>query len=140
MASFSAKGMTGARRSADPMLNEVRPTDVLANERTFLAYLRTALSFVAFGFVVARFALFNQELATVLHTAEKAQRLSTGFGALVAFFGALVAAYGGYRYVATNRSLASGHTVNLAPSAAATGAAIVAVIGVAVGIGLVAFR
>ncbi|MGD0474231.1 MAG: DUF202 domain-containing protein [Candidatus Velthaea sp.] len=115
-----------------------RPTDVLANERTFLAYLRTALSFVAFGFVIARFALFTQEIALVLHTGERAQRMSTGFGTGVAIFGALVAVYGGYRYIVTDRALASERAVSLSPAIAAAGAAVVAFVGLAVGVGLVA--
>jgi putative membrane protein len=117
-----------------------RPTDVLANERTFLAYLRTALSFVAFGFVIARFALFNEEIAVVLHTGAKVQRMSTGFGTGVALFGALIAAYGGYRYVATDRGLASERAVSLSPAVATGGAVVVTILGVAVGIGLIAVR
>lgn len=37
-------------------------TDHLANERTFLAWTRTALSIIAFGFVVERFGLLLREL------------------------------------------------------------------------------
>jgi putative membrane protein len=33
-------------------------TDHLANERTFLAWIRTSIAFMAFGFVVVKFALF----------------------------------------------------------------------------------
>ena len=35
-------------------------TDHLANERTFLAWLRTALAVLAFGFVIERFAFYLQ--------------------------------------------------------------------------------
>jgi len=34
------------------------PSDYLAAERTFLAWIRTGLALMAFGFVVARFGLF----------------------------------------------------------------------------------
>ena len=88
--------------------------------------------------MIARFALFNEEIAFVLHTGERAQRMSTGFGTGVALFGALIAAYGGYRYVATDRALASERAVSLSPGIAAAGAAVVTVVGLAVGIGLVA--
>src|SRR5438094_8041909 len=37
-------------------------TDHLANERTFLAWIRTGLSIIAFGFVVERFGLLLREL------------------------------------------------------------------------------
>ena len=33
-----------------------------ANERTFLAWLRTSLALIGFGFVIARFGLFLREL------------------------------------------------------------------------------
>lgn len=39
-----------------------RVTDHLANERTFLAWVRTGLSVMAFGFVVERFGLLLREL------------------------------------------------------------------------------
>lgn len=39
-----------------------RVTDHLANERTFLAWMRTGLATIAFGFVVERFGLLLREL------------------------------------------------------------------------------
>jgi len=42
------------------------PTDpriYLAAERTFLAWIRTGIAFMGFGFVVARFGLFLREIA-----------------------------------------------------------------------------
>jgi uncharacterized membrane protein YidH (DUF202 family) len=44
-------------------MREALPTDYLANERTFLAWIRTAVTIMAFGFVVARFGLLLRELA-----------------------------------------------------------------------------
>lgn len=41
----------------------VNPTDHLANERTFLAWIRTALAIMAFGFVVVKFNLFIKQLS-----------------------------------------------------------------------------
>ena len=38
------------------------PADYLAAERTFLAWIRTGLALMGFGFVVARFDLFLQAL------------------------------------------------------------------------------
>src|SRR5215831_8405921 len=39
-----------------------RSTQFLANERTFLAWLRTSLALIGLGFVVSRFGLFLREL------------------------------------------------------------------------------
>jgi putative membrane protein len=41
-------------------------TDHLANERTFLAWIRTSVGIMAFGFVVAKFSLFVKQLAYLL--------------------------------------------------------------------------
>ncbi|QEH41468.1 YidH family protein [Chitinophaga sp. XS-30] len=40
-----------------------KATDHLANERTFLAWIRTAIAIMAFGFVVVKFSLFIRQLA-----------------------------------------------------------------------------
>ncbi len=37
-----------------------------ANERTFLAWLRTSIALIGFGFVIARFGLFLHELQTTV--------------------------------------------------------------------------
>src|SRR5271156_1428977 len=38
------------------------PSDYLAAERTFLAWIRTGLALMGFGFVVARFGLFLEAM------------------------------------------------------------------------------
>ena len=40
-------------------------SDHAANERTFLAWVRTGIAVIAFGFVVEKFNLFMRSLATV---------------------------------------------------------------------------
>ncbi len=89
-------------------MSDVRATDALANERTFLAYARTALAFVGFGFVIARFALFVREAETFAHAKPTSTGVSTAFGATMAAAGVVCALYGGYRYVASARALRRG--------------------------------
>ena len=43
-------------------LTSKKVSDHLANQRTFLAWVRTAISVIAFGFVVERFGLLLREL------------------------------------------------------------------------------
>lgn len=40
--------------------------DHLANERTFLAWIRTSIAIMGFGFVVVKFSLFIRQLSIVL--------------------------------------------------------------------------
>ena len=42
------------------------PTDHLANERTFLAWVRTSIGIMAFGFVVVKFSLFVRQISMLL--------------------------------------------------------------------------
>lgn len=49
---------------AKPTITE-DPRVPLAAERTFLAWVRTGLALMGFGFVVARFGLFMREMAAL---------------------------------------------------------------------------
>ncbi len=42
------------------------PSDHLANERTFLAWIRTSIGIMAFGFVVVKFSLFVKQISLIL--------------------------------------------------------------------------
>lgn len=117
-----------------------RPTDALANERTFLAYLRTALAFIAFGFVIARFALFARELTLVAHIAFPHAHASTTFGIATALAGVMIGLYGAYRYAATEAALRRGEMAAMPPWAALLGSAVIAGIGILVALDLSAFR
>ena len=57
--------MTGGGAAPAPDVNRAR--EHLANERTLLAWVRTAVALMGLGFVVARFGLFLRQL-----TAERA--------------------------------------------------------------------
>jgi putative membrane protein len=46
--------------------NKGNPADHLANERTFLAWVRTSIGIMAFGFVVVKFSLFTKQILFIL--------------------------------------------------------------------------
>jgi inner membrane protein YidH len=74
----------GATRSPAP--NEMR--DHLANVRTFLAWVRTAITIMAFGFVVAKFGLLLRELpGSHVHPGEL--HLATIIGSILVLLGAV---------------------------------------------------
>ena len=60
----------------------------MANERTFLAWIRTSIGIMAFGFVVEKFALFIKQMSLILGNAniENALPPSRGYSAIVGIF------------------------------------------------------
>ena len=83
-------------------------TDHAANERTFLAWVRTAIVLLAFGFLLKRLYLFIQIAALTLHTKPPPVGAglgeSGGFGLLLAAVIIIIAAT--IRFVRTNRDIA----------------------------------
>ena len=60
----------------------------MANERTFLAWIRTSIGIMAFGFVVEKFALFIKQMSLILVNAniENTSPPSHGYSAIVGIF------------------------------------------------------
>ncbi|AWS00130.1 YidH family protein [Metallosphaera hakonensis] len=90
----------------------VSPSDHMANERTFLAWIRTGVALIGFGFVIAKFALFLQILKGVKGTGE-----SVTFGEVMIVLGAVVIMYGLLIYYLTEKDLDNGtyksrHVIN----------------------------
>src|SRR3984885_12901031 len=84
------------------------PSDHLANERTFLAWIRTSISIIVFGFVVAKFGITLREFLRISGNAahESGTSLMIGLGFMM--MGIFMALVSGYRYRVTMRRLESG--------------------------------
>lgn len=88
--------------------------DYLAAQRTFLAWIRTGLALMGFGFVVARFGLFLQEFQTIERTLPaQPYGLSLWFGTALIAAGVAVNFFSGWRYVVLVRELDRGETEHL---------------------------
>jgi putative membrane protein len=84
------------------------PSDHLANERTFLAWIRTSIAIMGFGFVVVKFALFIKQISLVLtskQTILPGKGYSTQIGVLLVAVGVFMAFYGWLRYRITEKQL-----------------------------------
>lgn len=71
-----------------------------ANERTFLAWLRTSVALIGFGFAIARFSLFLSQLRVSVTQREAARHLfsSETLGVSLVIFGVLVILLAAWRY------------------------------------------
>lgn len=85
-----------------------RAGDHLANERTFLAWVRTSISVIVFGFVVAKFGITLREFLRLGGQAASEGRLSLVIGVAFMAMGIFMALVAVIRYRVTLRRLESG--------------------------------
>lgn len=78
--------------------------DHLANERTFLAWVRTSIGIMAFGFVVVKFSLFVKQMSIVINKAEYDQHPHGYSGAVGIFLVAVGAVTSGLAYISYRRT------------------------------------
>ena len=98
-----------ARRMSVAETNPNLLRDRLANERTFLSWLRTGIAITSLGFVVARFDIFLQELGRVAGQSLSAEtQAAIPIGVVLVLAGPVLIVMAAVRYVHTDRALLSG--------------------------------
>ena len=85
-----------------------RVADHLANERTFLAWVRTGIALVVFGFAIGRFAIAVRQLMQIQGHAPPTAGLSVWFGTIAIAAGVLLTLAGLLRYRRTRAQLEAG--------------------------------
>lgn len=75
-----------------------RARDHLANERTFLAWLRTGVATIVFGFAVGRFSIALQEIMEFEGKKAPSPGLTAWFGVMAIIAGVLAILAGHMRY------------------------------------------
>jgi uncharacterized protein (DUF302 family)/uncharacterized membrane protein YidH (DUF202 family) len=117
-----------------------RPGDYLAAERTFLAWIRTGLALMGFGFVVARFGLFLQALEGGRSSLQfRAYGPSFWFGTALIALGVVVNIVCARNHFVLVRELNRGGSAFNRPSWLAMGVALIlAAVGLAMAIYLIA--
>jgi putative membrane protein len=88
---------------SDANLNPNRARDHLANERTFLAWVRTGAAIVVFGFAIGRFSIAIRQLTALQGHGVRTAGLSVwiGSGTIVAGVALVIAGLTRYRKTKT---------------------------------------
>ena len=89
-------------------------SDHAANERTYLAYLRTGLAFMGFGFVIERFDLFLRDRSSGQSVGGRVWLVSSEVaGFLLIFVGVFILALSTYRYLRFKKQISSEEIVDV---------------------------
>jgi putative membrane protein len=94
--------------SNDANLNPNRARDHLANERTFLAWVRTGAAIVVFGFAIGRFSIAMRQLTALQGHPVRTAGFSVWMGATSIIAGVALVIAGLVRYRKTRMQLDSG--------------------------------
>jgi inner membrane protein YidH len=84
-------------------------SEILANERTFLAWVRTSIAVMSLGFVIARFSVWMREVSLRVNP-QIPHRLgiSAPLGECMIGLGALLTLFAACRYRVVNRAIERG--------------------------------
>ena len=119
---------------SDENLNANRARDHLANERTFLAWVRTGAAIIVFGFAIGRFSIAIRQLSALQGHGIRTAGLSVWMGSGTIAAGLLLVVAGLFRYRKNRARLESG---NFEP--AGFGLDLLTILTVIIGLALAAY-
>lgn len=121
---------------ADDRASQRHTSDHLANERTYLAWIRTSISVIGLGFVVAKFSVWIRELSVSMGRATPIRHsgLSMPLGIGLMILGGLLAVTAAWRYHAVKAAILNGQS-----AAAERTTLVVSIVVVAIAVSLIAY-
>ncbi|WP_417363816.1 YidH family protein [Galbibacter sp.] len=88
-----------------------KPNDHLANERTFLAWMRTSIGIMGFGFIVVKFSMFIKHITLLIEGRITISEMNDSgiIGVLLVIIGVLTAILALINYKRIKRQLQTGN-------------------------------
>jgi len=83
-------------------------SELLASERTFLAWIRTSIAILSFGFAIIRFDVWVLQSLRQSGGSPTSGHWSGSIGGFMVFIGGLMSAAGAIHYRRTNKQIISG--------------------------------
>lgn len=117
------------------MPSDPDPRILQANERTLLAWIRTGLTLMAFGFVIARISVWLH-----LEHPDQESPLASWLGVVVVALGTACHIVGAIRYASARRAILGGQPISASAIGPIATAVAVAATGIAAIVYLVAAR
>ena len=111
LATFGATAMQMQEQRDKATIDETkRATEYLANERTFLAWVRTSIAVISLGFVLARFSVWLRELSIQRQPQIRIHRwgISLPIGVAMMILGGALTVLAAWRYHVVNRDIERG--------------------------------
>ncbi len=93
-------------KATEKLIKRQNVNDHLANERTMLAWVRTGIGVIAFGFAVVKFSLFVRQISAALgKNLSKPHGYSAEIGMALVALGTLSIVFAYFQYRHTERQL-----------------------------------
>ena len=85
-------------------------SEILANERTFLAWVQTSIAVMSLGFIISRFSLWMREMSSGMSPAMHLRHtgISAALGEGIIGLGGVLTAFAAWRYHVVNRAIERG--------------------------------
>jgi putative membrane protein len=101
--------MTNAQHTKGRLDPDKIESEILANERTFLAWVRTSIAVMSLGFVIARFSLWMREISSGVSATMRIRHtgISEVLGECMIGLGGVLT-FAAWRYRVVNRAIERG--------------------------------
>src|SRR5216117_1874641 len=99
--------MTNAQHEKGRLDPDKIEAEILANERTFLAWVRTSIAVMSLGFIISRFSLWMREMSSGMSPAMHLRHtgISAALGEGIIGLGGVLTAFAAWRYHVVNRAI-----------------------------------